>query len=194
MNVCIIPARGGSQRIPGKNKKLFHGKPIIEYAIDAAKNADIFDYIFVSTDDPDIDEIACKHGTQFHRRKGKYAQNEIGTQEVIKNVLSEVIMSIDDLDRVCCLYATTPLLDYCWLRDADRMLELENDYVFSVGVNPLHDAGQFYYGWARSFSRGYPLISTDSVMFPIPPERDCDINTPEDWERAEKMYEALHGK
>jgi len=186
--ICIIPARGGSVRIPRKNIKLFHGKPIIVYSIQAAYDSGLFDKVVVSSDDLDILNCAGQYGAMDHLRAP--SDGSIGTQEETARVLTQY----PDYEFACCLYATAPLLD---VNDLRRALGCLRDYgnaqfAFGVGREPLRDAGQFYFGRTSAFANGFPLISPLSCMIPIDERRVCDINTPDDWSRAEKMYEALH--
>ena len=189
--ICVIPARGGSQRIPMKNIKYFHGKPIIAYSIEAAKKCGIFDRIVVSTDHQDIAKVARKYGAEVHDRNPVYGDDRVGTQEVMANCLKEI--GAEGSDLACCLYATAPLVDPVDIVRAIQIYAYDSQavYVFSVGFNPLHDAGQFYIGAAYDFMQGFELISPKSRMYPIAPGRDCDINTMEDWDRALRMYEEL---
>ena len=190
-SISIIPARGGSTRIPRKNIKEFHGKPIIAFSIGTAIESRLFDRIIVSTDDQEIAHIAQEYGAIIHKRSEEMSRNEIGTQEVIANVLRDLEIN---KGLVCCIYPTAPLM---LINDLKRGLDEINynsevNYAFSVGTNPLCDAGQFYWGWAFTFLSNTPLISEETSMIPIAPERICDINTPEDFLRAEKMYAKLH--
>ena len=189
--VCLIPARGGSSRIPRKNVKMFHGKPIIAYSIEVAQKSRLFNDIVVSTDSVWIECIANDYGASVYHRSKKMGEDSVGTQEVAQEyVIDERNRFVDTL---CVLYATAPLLDVNHLMLGKALLDSGAAYAFSVGENPLHDAGQFYWGAASSFRKGIPLIGSWSRIVAIPPERDCDINTPEDWERAEKMYAKLKG-
>lgn len=193
--VCIIPARGGSTRIPGKNKRMFHGKPIITYSIEAAQSMSDdckIDHVVVSTDDGEIAKIAEQHGAIVQWREEWYARDEVGTQQVANYVLARLGASNNDFAVV--LYATAPLLDRhdLWqgMVTAKRR---ECSFSMSVGTNPLRDAGQFYCGQVISFYRS-DLISPCTCMIPIDESRVCDINTEEDWLRAEQMYLALKEK
>ena len=189
--VAIIPARGGSQRIPGKNIKVFHGKPIILYSIETAKQSKLFDRIIVTTDDDEISNVALNAGASVWRRKAKYARDEVGTQEVVAECLKG--MGIADDTEVCCIYATAPLMDVDDLLWGYSLLNggFDHGYVFSVGYPPLQDAGQFYWGMAGMFKADVPLIGPNTKMVHVDPKRVCDINTPEDWIRALLMYEEL---
>jgi N-acylneuraminate cytidylyltransferase len=192
-NICVIPARGGSRRIPKKNIKLFHGKPIIAYSIETAKASGLFDEIYVSTDDVEIANVAAQYGAKIHKRPEELARDEVGTQEVGRAFYDW--LDNNRINEMCLIYATAPMLRVEDLRGSYRHL-LRGDrcgFVFSVGANPLRDAGMFYWGEAFLWSHEcYELIDFNSSMWPIPENRICDINTPEDWERAERMYEELH--
>lgn len=188
--VCIIPARGGSTRIPRKNIKVFHGKPIIAYSIEAAKESGLFDDIYVSTDDAIIAQIAMDYGAKVLDRPKELAVNEVGTQEVIGRACEQ--LGLCGTDIVCCIYPTSPLMSVDSLKEGFWGLKDDNDFSMSVGTNPLCDAAQFYWGWAVNFEAGLPLIDTGTVMIPIDDNRVCDINTLSDWARAERMYKELH--
>lgn len=185
--ICIIPARGGSVRIPRKNIKLFHGKPIIEYSIENAKESGLFEEIVVSTDDGDIAAIAHANGVDVHQRL--YDDGTAGTQEVTRQVL----LDRDDVPILaCCLYPTAPLLNIHDLVYAVVLVQSIHSFAFSVGTDPLRDAGQFYCGRTSAFLEQAPLIAPHTAMVSVSENRVCDINTMDDWKRAEKMYEALH--
>lgn len=196
MNVCIIPARGGSRRIPHKNIREFHGKPIIAYSIETAVKSKLFSLIYVSTDDDEIADIASGCGALVLRRLPQFSTDDVGTQEVMGNVLSKLMtMERIDVDSVaCCLYATAPLLTVENLTRGFDAWQATDCYGFSLSVcsDPLYDAGQFYWGYADSFINGVELISDTSVMVPLNPKLVCDINTEDDWKRAEQMYATLH--
>ena len=111
MNIAIIPARGGSKRIPRKNIKNFLGKPIIAYSIEVAKALSIFDKIIVSTDDEEIAEISMKYGAEVpFMRPSEISYDFTGTHEVIGHAVSELIRIGYDLDYVCSIYPTSPLV------------------------------------------------------------------------------------
>lgn len=190
MTICIIPARGGSRRIPGKNIKSFHGKPIICYSIEAALNSGLFDRVIVSTDSPEIERIAASAGAGVWRRGMYYGGDHVGTQEVVKECLDGLCIPVGEM--VCCLYATAPMVNIEDLAIGCAMaFDSNGSYSMSVGYPPLQDAGQFYWGRAREFREGYPLINNRTRVVAVDPRRVCDINTLKDWNRALKMYEAL---
>lgn len=107
MKVAIIPAKGNSQRIKYKNRKIFHGRPIITYSIDVAKAAKIFDHVFVSTENQAIKSIALTNGAEVIDRPKELTEDSIGTQAVTKHAISE--LKLEGHDVVCCLYPTAPL-------------------------------------------------------------------------------------
>lgn len=191
--ICVIPARGGSQRIPRKNIKSFHGKPIIAYSIEKAWESLLFSRVVVSTDDKEIAKVARLYGAEvWYRRDPQLAWE--GTQEVVAECLKGI--RADDYDHVCCVYATSPLMDIRDLQEGYVLLSGWTgdyvEYVISVGYPDLRDAAQFYWGMAFSFKGGSPLITKHTRMILIDPYRVCDINTPEDWALAETMYEDLN--
>lgn len=189
MRVAIIPARGASKRIPRKNIRMFHGKPILAYSIEAALQSKLFDCVFVSTDDEEIGLVAARHGASVWERDPALADDMTGTQAVAAEFLNGA-----DFDVACVIYATAPLISVDDLYAGHWVMQLpETNFAFSVGTKPvLHDAGQFYWGKSKVFVEDFPLWDSWSRMVPISPGRDCDINTEEDWKRAEKMYALLH--
>lgn len=119
MNICIIPARGGSKRIPRKNIKEFLGKPIIAYSIEAALKSGIFDEVMVSTDDQEIIEVARRYGAKVPFMRSERTANDYATTA---DVLSEVIECYEQqgqsFDVMCCLYSTAPFVTQDNLRKA----------------------------------------------------------------------------
>ncbi len=130
-NICIIPARGGSKRIPRKNIKNFLGKPIISYAIENAINSNIFDRVIVSTDDKEISEISKKYGAEVpFFRSEKNSDDYASTIDVILETLSQIDTNYE---IVCCLYPTTPLLSKQILLEAhERLISANYSAVFPV--------------------------------------------------------------
>lgn len=119
MNIAIIPARSGSKRIPKKNIKDFMGKPMLAYAIHAAKEAKIFDIVMVSTDSEEIAEIARQHGADVpFLRSAENASDTATTFDVLEEVLSEYRKQQKVFDTVCCIYPCVPFLTGKILRDA----------------------------------------------------------------------------
>lgn len=183
MRVAVIPARGGSRRIPRKNVRDFHGKPIIAYSIKTAKQSGLFDAVIVSTDDMAIAQIASTFGCMIFIREKRLAADEIGTQDVMKDAMKY----LEGTAEACCIYATSPLMLPADLEDGlHKLYSSALPYVYSVGPDGK-DAGQWYWGRAHAFRTGIPLEG-NSQHHTIPGSRVCDINTPEDWIRAENLY------
>ena len=191
-SVCIIPARGGSKRIPGKNIRQFHGLPIIMYSVAVAKKSRLFDDIYVSTDDEKTDALMRMFGVRVLRRSWSDPHGELGTQEVIARHLHDD-PSLNDVRLVCCLYATAPLVLPTDLLFGYGHVLGGAPFSKAVNANTAEDAGQFYFGWAAAFEQLMPLLSPRTALIGIEPARVCDINTEDDWQRAERMYAALHG-
>jgi pseudaminic acid cytidylyltransferase len=226
MNIAIIPARGGSKRIPRKNIKPFCGKPIIAYSIAAARKAGIFDRVIVSTDDEEIAGVARAYGADApFSRPPELADDMTGTVPVITHAIEWLSQSGIGAEFVCCIYATAPFVTPDDLRRGlETLCSANSDYAFSVTSYPFpiqravritgtgrlamyqpefaaarsqdleeayHDAGQFYWGRASAFMKQLPLFSEVSAPVIIPRHRVQDIDTPEDWVRAELMFQAL---
>jgi N-acylneuraminate cytidylyltransferase len=132
--LCIIPARGGSKRIPRKNIRQFHGKPMIAYAIECAKQSQLFDRIIVSTDDAEIAQIATDYGAEVpFLRSSKNADDYSTTSEVLIEVLNNWAVTHELPDWICCLYPTTPLLFPTDLNDAFKLYQsTDSDVVLSA--------------------------------------------------------------
>ena len=134
--LAIIPARGGSKRIPKKNIKLFLGKPMISYAIETARSSGIFDEIFVSTDSEEIADIARAHGAHVPRlRARELSDDHTPTVPVIRSTLELFYAQMDSEELVCCIYPCTPLLDASNLVKAAAILrdpETINNYALPV--------------------------------------------------------------
>lgn len=227
MNIAIIPARGGSKRIPRKNVREFCGKPLIAYSIEAALASGLFDHVIVSTDDAQIREVANAYGAETpFVRPAELADDHATTVPVIKQAVAWVQEHMGAVDKVCCIYATAPFIQASALRQAYDTLvrEAVGGYVFSATtfpfpiqrafkVNPsglvemfephnymtrsqdleeaYQDAGQFYWGSAATYLSEKIFFSTDSMAHVLPRHMVQDIDTLEDWKRAELMYQAL---
>lgn len=134
MNICVIPARAGSKRIPRKNIKLFRGKPMISWSIEAAKAAGCFDRIIVSTDDDEIAEVSTSYGAEVPFVRPAYLADDFSsTVDVMQHAASWIQRHVAGCDVLCCLYATAPLLRVNDLLDGLRFLRSERlNYVYSV--------------------------------------------------------------
>lgn len=227
MRLAVIPARGGSKRIPRKNVKPFAGKPMIVWSIDAALDSGCFDRIIVSTDDEEIAAIASKAGADVpFMRPANLSDDYTGTIPVVAHAISWMQEHAHPADSVCCIYATAPFVRAEDIRRGQSILEEGGaDYAFSVTSFPFpiqrairlkaeervemfwpehfasrsqdleeafHDAGQFYWGRSEAWLSGRPFFSPQAAAVVLPRHRVQDIDTPEDWQRAELMFTALN--
>jgi pseudaminic acid cytidylyltransferase len=225
--VAIIPARGGSQRIPRKNIKPFNGEPMIVHSIRAALASGVFDQVVVSTDDEEIADVARVHGAKVpFMRPADLADAWTGTTAVIHHALCTLDALDQHFDYACCIYATAPLLQARFLRQGLEALAAApgKSYAFSVCsfgfpvqralliddegcLNAMHpeyrsvrsqdlpvayqDAAQFYWGRSEAWLRGDTVFSELSLPVILPRHLVQDIDSPEDWLRAEYLYAAL---
>lgn len=133
-NICIIPARGGSKRIPRKNIKEFLGKPIIAYSIQAALDSGLFDEVMVSTDDLEIADIAKKYGAKVpFMRSAKNSDDFATTFDVIEEVINYYKDQSIEFDNLCCLYSCAPFVSpKVLLRAYNQLTKKEFDTVFPI--------------------------------------------------------------
>jgi pseudaminic acid cytidylyltransferase len=226
MNVCIIPARGGSKRIPKKNIRDFCGKPMIARSIEAAKAAGIFDRIIVTTDAEEIAVVAKACGAEVpFIRPPELSDDHASTDAVVIHALNWFKNSGIELEYACCLYATAPFVKPEYLRKGLELVKSAGASTgFSVTSFPFpifrglkinqkgalemfwpehrltrsqdlpeafHDAGQFYWLNVRKYMKTPTLYAPDAVPIILPRHLVQDIDTPEDWARAEFMFQSL---
>ncbi|GAB3030450.1 pseudaminic acid cytidylyltransferase [Bowmanella dokdonensis] len=227
MKIAVIPARGGSKRIPGKNIKPFCGKPLIAYSIEVARQTGLFDRVLVSTDSEAVAEIARQYGAEVpFVRPTELADDHTGTSPVVRHAIRYCQEQGQAIELTCCLYATAPLLQPFSLLEGLQKLEQYPDkaFAFSVssfafpiqralreiprgGVEPIypehigkrsqdleeayHDAGQFYWGRTEAWLSAKPMFAEHSMPVVLPRYLVQDIDTPEDWQRAELLYKAF---
>jgi pseudaminic acid cytidylyltransferase len=134
MKIALIPARGGSKRIPRKNIKLFFGKPMIAWSIEAASASGLFDHIIVSTDDGEIAEIAKAHGAEVpFMRPAALSDDHTGTTPVVAHAIEWYREHNQMPDPVCCIYATAPFINAVDLqRGLQTLNDTDSDFSFSV--------------------------------------------------------------
>lgn len=224
--IAIIPARGGSKRIPRKNIKDFFGKPLIAYSIEAALNSGLFEKVIVSTDDKEIADVAIKYGADvpFMRPK-ELSDDHTVTKDVIDHALSFLRVRGEEYDYLCTIYATAPFLQskyliegFVKLKNSDainafssttmpfpvqrtfkldkngrcKMFTPEHYYTRSQDLEEAYqDAGQFYWTKLNEHSNEI-MFGKDSIPIILPRHLVQDIDTLEDWQRAELMYKALN--
>lgn len=225
MNIAIIPARGGSKRIPHKNIKNFCGKPLIAYSIETALKSKLFERVIVSTDDSEIAKTALFYGAEvpFLRPK-ELADDYTSSGEAVDHTLMKLKESSENYDYVCTLYATAPLLQAKYLQQGFKQLKNSTaQQAFSVTSMPYpiqrtfkitpngrckmftpeyfssrsqdleeayQDAGQFYWQNLNREATDIPF-GRDSIPIVLPRYLVQDIDTPEDWEQAEFMYQVI---
>lgn len=226
MTLCVIPARGGSKRIPRKNVKEFNGKPMIAYSIEAAIKSGCFDQVIVSTDDQEIADVSKQYGAEVPFIRPESLSNDYaGTLPVIKHAIECLDRKGVEHSEVCCLYATAPFVTAEHLLNAYKQLQdSQADYCFSVTSFPypiqraiklsefnrvemfypeyynsrsqdleeaFHDAGQFYWGASEAFKEQRPVFSECASPYLLPRHLVQDIDTHEDFVRAEIMHKIL---
>ena len=229
MRVAVIPARGGSKRIPRKNIRPFCGRPMIAWSIEAARASGCFDRVIVSTDDDEIAAAAERLGAEVpFRRPAELADDHSGTVPVMAHAIEWLQAHGEAPETVCCLYATAPFVHATDLRRGQQALERSGgDYAFSVTsyVFPIqralritdagrvamlhpeyastrsqdleetwHDAGQFYWGRSEAWLANRAIMTADAVPVVLPRERVQDIDTLEDWRRAEWLFKAMQAE
>jgi pseudaminic acid cytidylyltransferase len=225
-SVAIIPARGGSKRIPRKNIKDFHGKPLIAYSIETAIDSKLFDKVVVSTDDEEIAKIAKEYGADIpFIRPPELSDDFTGTGDVVNHTIEFLKNDGKEYDYICTIYATAPMLQTKYLIEGFEKLQNSDAHMaFSVTSMPFpiqrtfkitkenrcqmftpehfssrsqdleeayQDAGQFY--WEKTSNEFTDLpFGKDSIPVVLPRYLVQDIDTPEDWIRAEYMYQAIN--
>jgi pseudaminic acid cytidylyltransferase len=222
--VAIIPARGGSKRIPKKNIKEFHGLPLIAYSIQAALASKLFEKVIVSTDDEAIAQIAKKYGAEVPFLRPAELSNDFAvTGVVIDHALAYLKSQGEHYDYFCIIYATAPLIQVKYLQEAfEKLQNSDAKNAFSATSMPFpiqrtfkinndrcemfwpenflkrsqdleeayQDAGQFY--WTNLHRKATDIMfGKDSIPIILPRFLVQDIDTLEDWERAEVLYEVL---
>lgn len=134
MNLAVIPARSGSKRIPRKNIKIFCGKPIIAWSIEAALSSGCFDHVIVSTDDEEIADVAVAHGAEVpFMRPPELSDDTTGTIPVVAHAINLMVQQFGPMQFTCCLYATAPFVQAQDLRQGLKVLQQSGaKYAFSV--------------------------------------------------------------
>lgn len=223
MTICVIPARGGSKRIPGKNTALFHGRPMIGWSIAVARDSGLFDRIVVSTDDDKTAAVARDQGADVPlMRPADLADDYAPTVPVIAHAAHA--LGLADDRAVCCLYATAPFVRPDDLAQGLMLLQAGASYAMAVTrfaypiqralrraedgavdmIHPelmqtrsqdleaaWHDAGQFYWASAATWRAGQPVFGPGAQGVALPSWRVVDIDTPEDWTRAEALFPVI---
>jgi pseudaminic acid cytidylyltransferase len=227
MRLAVIPARGGSKRIPRKNIKSFAGKPMIAWSIEAAFASGCFDHIIVSTDDVEIAAVARDHGAEVpFMRPPELSDDHTGTIPVVAHAVDWMAQHVGTVQFACCLYATAPFvlvqdlqlglevlhqsgaqysftvtnfaapIQRSFRITSQQRIEMFSPEQFNTRSQDLeeayHDAGQFYWGRSEAWLSSTPLFSRASTPIKLPRYRVQDIDTIDDWRRAELMFEILN--
>lgn len=228
MKIAVIPARGGSKRIPRKNIKSFFGRPMIAWSIDAALESNLFEAVIVSTDDAEIADIARQFGaTTPFLRPAELSGDLTPTVPVISHAVRSCLDMGWDVTHACCIYPCAPTVHPPHLITASELcISLDANFVYPVTeyphpvqramrrlpngrmefLNPAHemtrtqdlektyhDAGQFYFGKTTAWLDGMRM-HTAGVGLCIPHWQVVDIDTEDDWKRAELVFATLTGR
>jgi len=171
--IAIIPARGGSKRIPRKNIKLFHGKPLLAYSIEVALKSGLFEKVIVSTDDEEIAEVAKEYGAEVPFLRSSALSDDFSTStDAVKDTVTKLQKMGIKFKYLCTIYATAPLLKVEYLKNGFEILKSSNAHMaFSVTSMP------------------FPIQRT----FKITQENRCQMFTPEHFlsrsQDLEKAYQ-----
>lgn len=223
-NICFLPARGGSKRIPEKNIKDFCGKPMIAHAIEAALESKMFDRVIVSTDSKEIAEISKKYGAEVPELRSDKNSDDHAT---LIDVLLELKKYWEAYQSISVILPTSPLLRPETLQEAFeafeknpkeslvpvtsfsfpiqrafkiengtlRMREPEHEFTRSQDLEEhYHDAGSFYILSKETFEKDHRLFSKNAVPFVLDEMLVQDIDTEEDWNIAEAKYRLMNEK
>ncbi|AWB67794.1 pseudaminic acid cytidylyltransferase [Saccharobesus litoralis] len=225
-SLAIIPARGGSKRIPKKNIRSFAGKPLIAYSIEAATASNCFDKVIVSTDCPQIAQVARDYGADVpFTRPDDLSGDFVGTMAVTRHAIVAMQALGQSYEFCCCIYATAPFLQPNYLQQGMTALQQNKSKAFAFSATSFafpiqrsfliteqgaevmfpndigkrsqdlpeafHDAGQFYWGRTQDYIKGGKgMFTHHSIPIVLPRHLVQDIDTMEDWQRAELMYQA----
>jgi pseudaminic acid cytidylyltransferase len=225
--MAVIPARGGSKRIPRKNVQPFLGVPLIVRTLQVVGASGVFDRVVVSTDDDEVAALAREAGAEVpFYRPAELSDDHTGTRPVIQHAIGELERNRDrPVGLVCCVYATAVFAMAIDLVEArSLLLDSGASFVFTATTFPApvqralrrlpdgscemfqpehrlarsqdleqayHDAGQFYWGSRNAWLSDEPIFGRSSRLFVLPRWRVQDIDTREDWHRAELMLRAF---
>jgi N-acylneuraminate cytidylyltransferase len=226
VKLALIPARGGSKRIPRKNVRSFAGAPVIAHSIGVARECGLFDRIVVSTDDAEIAAVARAYGAETpFERPAVLSGDHADTASVVAHAIEWMARDGMSVALACCIYPVAPFVRAHDIGAGLRLLESGDwDFAFPAtgfdapvarafrqradgGIEmffpdnfgarsqdlpeALHDAAQFYWGRATAWVPGARVFGPRSTVLRIPRWRVQDIDTEEDWRRAELLASAL---
>lgn len=220
MKIAVIPARAGSKRIPKKNIKIFMGKPIIAWSIEAALRSELFDQVVVSTDSLEIAAIAREYGASIPFLRPDNISDDFSTTTDVMGHAANFFANINPaINLLCCIYPAAPFIDVEDLKKGNEIISNGTwDYVFSASgyssavhrsfiknddnqVKMLfpenlnvrsqdlpivyYDAAQFYWGRLTAWLEAKKIFDINSTIVEIPSQRAQDIDTMDDWIKAE---------
>ena len=223
--LAVVPARGGSKRIPRKNIRPFRGVPLLTRTLEAVLHSDVFDEVVVSTDDTEIAAVALDAGAEVpFSRPSELSDDWTATAPVVAHAIEAVEAELGQFDAVCCVYPGAVLMDYAasstlvdealrrdsvvaavvrYAHPIQRALSRGRDSLLEplAGCDALmqrtqdleprwHDAGQFYWASPARWRMPDPLLSS-VVPFELPQWRVQDIDTEDDWIRAELLHSLM---
>ena len=229
--LAVIPARGGSKRIPRKNIRSFCGIPLLGRTLEIVLHAGVFDAVVVSTDDPQIADVARAFGALVpFVRSAELSDDWTGTIPVVTHAVDAVAAELGDFVFVCCVYPGAVMMteaDYVASRSLTEQIATESEVVAAVvryghpvqralrrrtdgllepqvsqevlrertqDLEPRwHDAGQFYWATPGRWKRPEPLLSS-VIPYEVPSWRVQDIDTEDDWIRAEMMFRVAQAR
>ena len=172
--ICIIPARGGSKRIPRKNIAPFNGKPLIAWSIETALNSEVFSRVVVSTDDVEIANTAKKYGADIPFMREAALSNDFATTA---DVIEGTFKKLEQTKYACCLYPTAPLIKTHDIKDAySKLVETNADCIITVTEYDFHPLrafeieqdGKLSFKWpenALTRSQDLPSLRHDAGAF-----------------------------
>lgn len=224
MRVAFIPARGGSKRIPEKNLRLFNGRPLLSYALEAVHRSEIFDQVIISTDSEDIIEFGRQAQITVLKRQAELADDFSTIREVVKDFIAKSQFQLSD--SICCVLPSNPFVSASDLKKAD---EVHHQWEFVYGIiesqKPVEralirledgttrmrigefqntrtqdlpksyfDAGQFYFASVESWLSSSSILNSRSLGIIASFKNSVDIDTIEDWNLAETIFDKFFGE
>lgn len=229
--LAVVPARGGSKRIPRKNIRPFSGVPLLARTLDAVLRSDVFDEVVVTTDDSEIAAVALDAGAAVpFVRPPELSDDWTATAPVVAHAIEAVRAEVGSFDAVCCVYPGAVLMTSDDYSAASGLVDEALQYGAVVAavvrfghpiqralrkgvgglLEPLggldaltqrtqdlepmwHDAGQFYWASPDRWGTEEPLLKT-VVPYELPEWRVQDIDTEDDWVRAEIMSAVVESR
>lgn len=199
--IAFVPAKYTSRRLPGKNALRIEGLELFLYSARAANKSGLFEEIFISTEDPGIGLVAIEHGYKVLGRPEHLSAQDVGVVDVI-------LETCPPCDELCCIYPS-PFIQPEWLVQSHKLLT-EAEMVMAVQRYDHHQllldldglpmpscyesCGAFYWTTWNAFQKEHTFYGSDCTGYEIPKDQHIDINTPQDFHKAEALYKALKGK